>query len=70
MDEFLLNIKRLNWVLAESTTGNLSYEDLSKILSELTEDDYITYTADKVGLNITKCSWRCLRHRLISEART
>ena len=47
MDEFLLKIKRLNWVLAESTTGNLSYEDLSKILSELTEANF--YILDNKG---------------------
>lgn len=47
MDEFLLKIKRLNWVLAESTTGNLSYADLSKILSELTEANF--YILDNKG---------------------
>ena len=47
MDDFLLKIKRLNWVLAESTTGNLSYEDLSKILSELTEANF--YILDNKG---------------------
>lgn len=34
-NEILNKIRRLNWVLSESTTGNLSYEDLSRILSEI-----------------------------------
>ena len=33
--EFLGKIRRLNWVLSESTTGSLSYQDLSLILSEI-----------------------------------
>ncbi len=33
--KFLDKIRKLNWVLSESTTGNLSYEELSRILSEL-----------------------------------
>ena len=33
--EFLNKIRRLNWVLSESTTGSLSYQDLSLILSEI-----------------------------------
>lgn len=31
----LKKIRRLNWVLSESTTGSLSYSDLSGILSEI-----------------------------------
>lgn len=33
--EFLEKIRRLNWVLSESTTGKLSYDELSRILSEI-----------------------------------
>ncbi len=33
--EFLEKIRKMNWVLSESTTGKLSYTDLSRILSEL-----------------------------------
>ena len=33
--QILDKIRRLNWVLSETTTGNLSYEELSKILCEL-----------------------------------
>ncbi|MBR6473132.1 MAG: GTP-sensing pleiotropic transcriptional regulator CodY [Firmicutes bacterium] len=47
MDDFLTKIRRLNWVLSESTTGNLSYADLSKILSELTEANF--YILDNKG---------------------
>lgn len=47
MNDFLMKIKRLNWVLAESTTGNLSYAELSKILSELTEANF--YILDNKG---------------------
>lgn len=36
MEGTILNkIRRLNWVLSESTTGSLSYSDLSRILSEI-----------------------------------
>ena len=47
MDDFLQKIRRLNWVLSESTTGNLSYEDLSRILSEITEANF--YILDNKG---------------------
>lgn len=33
--EFLEKIRKMNWVLSESTTGSLSYTDLSRIMSEL-----------------------------------
>ena len=33
--EFLEKIRKMNWVLSESTTGKLSYKDLSLIMSEL-----------------------------------
>lgn len=33
--QILRKIRRLNWVLSETTTGSLSYKDLSIILSEL-----------------------------------
>lgn len=36
MEKNILNkIRKLNWVLSESTTGSLSYNDLSKILCEI-----------------------------------
>jgi transcriptional pleiotropic repressor len=47
MDDFLQKIRKLNWVLSESTTGNLSYEDLSRILSEITEANF--YILDNKG---------------------
>ncbi len=33
--QILEKIRRLNWVLSETTTGNLSYKDLSEILCKL-----------------------------------
>lgn len=33
--EILSKIRKLNWVLSESTTGSISYGDLSRILSEI-----------------------------------
>lgn len=33
--QILMKIRRLNWVLSETTTGSLSYKDLSQILCEL-----------------------------------
>ena len=47
MDDFLKKIRRLNWVLSESTTGTLSYGDLSRILSEITEANF--YILDNRG---------------------
>ena len=47
MDDFLKKIRKLNWVLSESTTGNLSYEDLSRILLEITEANF--YILDNKG---------------------
>ena len=47
MDDFLNKIRKLNWALSESTTGNLSYEDLSKILSEITSANF--YILDNRG---------------------
>ena len=47
MDDFLKKIRKLNWALSESTTGNLSYEDLSRILSEITEANF--YILDNKG---------------------
>ena len=42
-DKILSRIRRLNWVLTESTTGSLSYGQLSKILSEVINANvYIT----------------------------
>lgn len=34
-ESILKKIRKLNWVLSESTTGSLSYDDLSKILCEI-----------------------------------
>ncbi len=47
MEDFLKKIRRLNWVLSESTTGNLSYGDLSRILSEIMEANF--YILDNKG---------------------
>lgn len=44
---FLEKIRKLNWVLSESTTGSLSYADLSKILSEIVNSNF--YVVDKFG---------------------
>lgn len=47
--EILDKIRRLNWVLSESTTGSLSYEDLSRILCELIAANiYVLDSAGKV----------------------
>jgi len=45
--DILSKIRRLNWVLSESTTGNLSYEDLSRILSEIIDAN--VYILDRTG---------------------
>ena len=34
-ESILSKIRRLNWVLSESATGNLSYSDLGKILCKI-----------------------------------
>ena len=34
-ESILSKIRRLNWVLSESSTGNLSYSDLGKILCKI-----------------------------------
>ena len=34
-ENILKKIRKLNWVLSESTTGSLSYNDLSRILCEI-----------------------------------
>lgn len=44
---FLGKIRKLNWVLSESTTGNLSFEELSDILSEIVNSNF--YVIDKFG---------------------
>lgn len=44
---FLEKIRKLNWVLSESTTGNLSYAELSKIISEIVNSNF--YVIDKFG---------------------
>ena len=45
--EILNKIRKLNWVLSESTTGNLSYGDLSRILSEIIDAN--VYILDRAG---------------------
>ena len=48
-EEILYKIRRLNWVLSESTTGSLSYQDLSRILSEIISANiYVLNSAGKV----------------------
>lgn len=48
-ENILSRIRRLNWVLTESTTGSLSYDQLSKILSEVINANvYITDAAGNV----------------------
>ena len=44
--EFLEKIRKMNWVLSESTTGKLSYTDLSRIMSELVHANAYTLAAD------------------------
>ena len=47
--EILDKIRRLNWVLSESTTGSLSYEDLSRILCDIiVANIYVLDSAGKV----------------------
>lgn len=46
-NDFLSKIRKLNWILSESTTGSLSYGDLSRILSEVLEAN--TYILDHKG---------------------
>lgn len=49
MNELLSKIKKLNWVLSESTTGNLSFSDLSGFLSEINDSNlYILDNSGKV----------------------
>ncbi len=48
-EKILDRIRRLNWVLTESTTGSLSYDQLSKILSEVINANvYLTDAAGSV----------------------
>ena len=51
----LKKIRRLNWVLSETTTGNLSYSDLSVILKEVINAN--VYIADRDG-NILGVSYK------------
>ena len=46
--DILGKIRRLNWVLSESTTGSLSYQDLSRILSEIIAAN--VYVLDAKGM--------------------
>ena len=41
--QILSKIRRLNWVLSETTTGSLSYKDLSIILSELINSNVLIF---------------------------
>ena len=41
--QILSKIRRLNWVLSETTTGALSYRDLSGILSELINANVLVF---------------------------
>lgn len=45
--DFLKKIRKLNWVLSESTTGTLSFEDLSQILRDVINAN--VYILDKDG---------------------
>ena len=45
--EFLNKIRRLNWVLSQSTAGSLSYDELSKLLSEVINTNF--YIIDRKG---------------------
>ncbi len=48
-EKILERIRRLNWVLTESTTGSLSYDQLSKILSDVINANvYLTDAAGNV----------------------
>ena len=50
--EFLNKIRRLNWVLSESTTGSLSYQDLSLILSEIINANVYVLDAQGIVLGV------------------
>ena len=41
--QILSKIRRMNWVLSETTTGSLSYRDLSVILSELINANVLVF---------------------------
>lgn len=43
----LEKVRRLNWLLQESTTGTLSYDELSEVLSDLMDSN--VYITDKTG---------------------
>jgi len=45
--DLLDKIRKMNWVLQESTTGVFSFDDLCKILSEL--EDANVYVVNKRG---------------------
>lgn len=48
-NSILSKIRKLNWVLTESTTGSLSYDELSKILSEVINANvYITDACGRI----------------------
>ncbi len=51
-NEILNKIRRLNWVLSESTTGNLSYEDLSRILSEIIDANVYIFEINGVVIGV------------------
>lgn len=51
---FLEKIRKLNWVLSESTTGNLSFDELSEMLSEIIRSNF--YVIDRNG-RVLACAY-------------
>ena len=49
-ESILSKIRRLNWVLSESTTGNLSYSDLGKILCKIINANVLITNTEGVVL--------------------
>ena len=49
-NRILTQIRKLNWVLSESTVGRLSYSDLSKTLSEIVDANVLI--TDRQGIVI------------------
>ena len=48
--QILQKIRRLNWVLSETTTGSLSYKDLSEILSQMIHANVYIFDLDGIVL--------------------
>jgi len=56
MEKTILDkVRRLNWVLQESTTGAFSYADLAKILSDLIDGNVyiLNYSGQIIGVHYT-----------------